>query len=72
MLEFRLQAVPKRLEGGDRVNAELQRAPAVSEIGQVGVPALAGLSANQEKANAQTRGFNKDYTPLAALLTPEF
>jgi hypothetical protein len=34
------------LKRGDRVNAELQRAPAVGEIRQVGVPALAGLSAN--------------------------
>jgi hypothetical protein len=39
---------------------------------QVGVPALASLSANQEKATAQTAGFNKDYTPLTAFLTLEF
>ena len=36
----------------DRVNAELQRAPAANERRQVGVPALAGLSANREKATA--------------------
>jgi hypothetical protein len=36
----------------DRVNAELQRAPTVNERRQVGVPALAGLSANREKATA--------------------
>ena len=41
-----VQSVPLLLEVGDRVNAELQRAPAVSEMCQVGVPALAGLSAN--------------------------
>ena len=33
----------------DRVNAELQRAPAVNERQQVGVPALAGLSATGKK-----------------------
>jgi hypothetical protein len=38
------------MEGGDRVNAELQRAPAASEVRQVGVPALAGLNAMREKA----------------------
>ena len=38
--------VPVLLKRGDRVNAELQRAPAVGEMRQVGVPALAGLSAN--------------------------
>ena len=40
-----VQSVPLLLEEEDRVNAELQRAPAVSEMRQVGVPALAGLSA---------------------------
>jgi hypothetical protein len=39
------------MEVGDRVNAELQRAPARSEARQVGVPALAGLSAMREKAS---------------------
>jgi hypothetical protein len=52
-----VQSVPLLLEEGDRVNAELQRAPAINEMHQVGVPALdtakpqgedglAGLSAN--------------------------
>ena len=41
----------------DRVNAELQRAPAVSEMQQVGVSALAGLNANQEMAG--NGGFNR-------------
>jgi hypothetical protein len=41
-----VQSVPLLLEEEDRGNAELQRAPAVSEMRQVGVPALAGLSAN--------------------------
>ena len=41
-----VQSVTLLLEEGDRVNAELQRTPAVSEMRQVGVPALAGLSAN--------------------------
>jgi hypothetical protein len=35
-----VQSVPLLLEEGDRVNAELQRAPAVSEMQQVGVPAF--------------------------------
>jgi hypothetical protein len=67
-----VQSVPLLLEEGDRVNAELQRAPAFGEMRQVGVPALAGLNSNREKATAQTGGFNKDYTPLTAFLTPEF
>jgi hypothetical protein len=37
---------------GDRVNAELQHAPAISKTPQVGVPALAGLCANWEIATA--------------------
>ncbi len=40
------------MEGGDRVNAELQHAPAISKMPQVGVPALAGLSVNWEMATA--------------------
>ena len=47
-----VQSVPLLLEEGDRVNAELQRAPAVSEMRQVGVPALAGLSAIRKKATS--------------------
>jgi hypothetical protein len=35
-----IQSVPELLEGGDRVNAERQRAPVVSEMRQVGVPAI--------------------------------
>jgi hypothetical protein len=49
-----VQSVPLLLEEGDRVNAELQRAPAVSEMRQVGVPHLCGLSRiNQQALNAE-------------------
>jgi len=43
------------MEGGDRVNAELQRAAVVSEMRQVGVPALAGLNtpARGDRVNAE-------------------
>ena len=39
----------------DRVNAELQRAPTANERRQVGVPALAGLSATgkEDRVNAE-------------------
>jgi hypothetical protein len=43
------------MEGGDRVNAELQHAPATSETRPVGVPALAGLTmpAKGDRVNAE-------------------
>jgi len=61
-----VQSVPLLLEEGDRVNAELQRAPAASETRQVGVLALdtakpkgedglAGLSAIRRKSCKVTK-----------------
>jgi hypothetical protein len=43
------------MEGGDRVNAELQRAAATSETRPVGIPALAGLTmpAKGDRVNAE-------------------
>ena len=51
------------MEEGDRVNAELQRAPAVIEMRQVGVPALAGLSAYPGR-NAAVLLDLQDLSPL--------
>ena len=51
------------MEEGDRVNSELQRAPAVIEMRQVGVPALAGLSAYPGR-NAAVLLDLQDLSPL--------
>jgi len=45
-----VQSVPLLLEEGDRVNAELQRAPAASEKQQVGVPPSGGPTGTQPTA----------------------
>jgi hypothetical protein len=50
-----VQSVPLLLEEGDRVNAELQRAPAASETRQVGVPPSGGpnATARGDRVNAE-------------------